>query len=308
MKTDVDRAWESKSKLEEPKEDTRKILVAVNSCWKDLASNEAIRKTWAKYMPAHWDLRFFLGNRNFTDEEQAKLFTPEWIGSPGTLGNLAPATAKKAVIGNAKDLRSDEILLDCPDSYLGLPWKTIESLKWALDRKYEGVIRAFVDTYFFPDRMLKYFNFSKSDAAGWSFGCGPCAAHPGSTHSCPLGGAAYWLSPMAAEVVVASPVTHWGEDTMVGFALAEAGVPLVHDFRFVYSGDTPPEVNRSKFSLHLNDRGTPWNPKMMYTTHEEQERGRLKWPNWTGICKKDRSTFIVMHPRGPRCKMCGAFV
>ena len=48
---------------------------------------------------------------------------------------------------------------------------------------------------------------------------------------------------------------------MVGFALAEAGIPLAHDFRFVYQGDTPPEVNRSKFSLHLNDRGTPWNPE-----------------------------------------------
>ncbi len=190
-----------------------KILVAVNSCSKDLASNQAIRDTWAKYVPKNWDLRFFIGNRNFTDEEQAKLFTPEWIGSPGTLGNLAPATAKKAVIANAKDLQKDEILLDCPDSYLGLPWKTIESLKWALDRDYDGVIRAFVDTYLFPDRMLAKFNFSKANAAGWSFGCGPCPAHDRTSHSCPLGGAGYWLSAKAIKEVInpmAHPIRHWG--------------------------------------------------------------------------------------------------
>jgi hypothetical protein len=178
-----------------------KILVACSTDWKQLASNQAIRSTWAKYLPPDWDLRFFLGNRNFTDEEQAKLFTPEWIGSPGTLGNLAASTAKKAVIGNASDLREDEILLDCPDSYLGLPWKTIDSLKWALERGYDGVFRVFVDTYLFADRLAAS-HFSSLDAVGWMFGCGPCAAHPDSHHLCPLGGAGYWLSAEACRAVL----------------------------------------------------------------------------------------------------------
>lgn len=202
-----------------------RILIAVSSCWKDLASNQAIRDTWAKYVPRDWDLRFFLGNRNFTDEEQARLFTPEWIGSPGTLGNLAASTAKKAVIGKPNDLKPDEILIDCPDSYLGLPWKTTESLKWALERNYDGIVRCFVDTYLFADRLGAHQNFSV-DSAGWAFGCAPCPAHPDSHHLCPLGGAAYWLSAKAAKAVVwltksemngkevSSPVArairHWG--------------------------------------------------------------------------------------------------
>jgi hypothetical protein len=218
-----------KTSTEEIPRPTLKILVAVSSCWKDLASNQAIRDTWASYMPDEWDLRFFLGDRNFTDEEQATLFTPEMIGSPGTLGNLAPATAKKAVIGSPEDLIEDEILVPAPDSYLGLPWKTVESLKWALARKYDGVIRIFVDTYLFPDRMKEYANFD-TDAEGWSFGCGACPAHPTSHHSCPLGGAAYWLSAKAAQAVlyytkeeisenqiqsevtnpVPRPIRHWG--------------------------------------------------------------------------------------------------
>jgi hypothetical protein len=284
-----------------------KILVAVSSCWKDLASNQAIRDTWKKYMPEEWDLRFFLGDRNFTDEEQAALFTPEMIGSPGTLGNLAPATAKKAEIGSADSLELDEVMLACPDSYLGLPWKTIESLKWALDRKYDGVIRIFVDTYLFPDRLKQFFKFN-IDAAGWSFGCGPCPAHPTSHHSCPLGGAAYWLSAKACKVVIDAPVKHWGEDTHVGFALHQAEIPLVHDARFVYDVGLQPEMNRSKFSIHLNDRGTPWRTKLMFDAHTTEEFGRKKFPTWDGTCKRDGTTRILLHPRGPRCRFCGAFV
>ena len=201
MQTDQDRPTTAKAPEEPKKIPKLKILIGVNSCWKDLESNQAIRDTWAQYVPPEWDLRFFLGSRNFTDEEQAQLFTPEMIGSPGTLGNLAPITAKKAVIGSAEDLKDDEILIDCPDSYLGLPWKTNESLKWALERGYDGVIRAFTDTYMFPDRFVQA-DFRKYDAIGWSFGCGPCPAHPHSMHSCPLGGAAYWLSAKAAKAVL----------------------------------------------------------------------------------------------------------
>ena len=173
---------------------TRKVLIACSSCWKDLESNQAIRSTWGAKLPPNWDLRFFLGGRNFTEEEQATLFTPEFIGSPGTLGSVNPATAKLAVIGQASDLKPDEILLpNVPDGYLGLPWKTIESLRWALERDYDYVFRIFVDTYAFPDRLLKC-GFEKHDFMGWSFDCISCAAHPDKTHSCPLGGCGYWMS------------------------------------------------------------------------------------------------------------------
>jgi hypothetical protein len=284
-----------------------KILIAVSSCWKDLQSNQAIRDTWAKRLPANWDLRFFLGSRNFTEEEQARLFTPEWIGSPGTLGNLAAPTAKKAVIGKKEDLKNDEIIVDCPDSYLGLPWKTTASLEWAISRDYAGVFRIFVDTYLFPDR-LALSDYAHNDAIGWMFGCGPCPAHPDSHHLCPLGGAGYWLSRKACEIVVADEVKHWGEDTFVGYALHKAGIEMKHDFRYVYSEHESPQMNRSKFSIHLNDRGTAWNPQLMLDTHEAQEKGREIWPQWDGTCKRDGSTFIVQHPRGPRCKQCGVFV
>ena len=94
----------------------------------------------------------------------------------------------------------------------------------------------------------------------------------------------------------------------MGFALHEAGLELVHDFRYVYDVGQSPQLNRSKVSIHLNDRGTAWDPDMMRRTHEEQEAGRMVYPNWDGYCKRDKSTRIRMHPIGPRCSECGVFV
>jgi hypothetical protein len=90
--------------------------------------------------------------------------------------------------------------------------------------------------------------------------------------------------------------------------LQQANIRLDHDFRFVYDTSLPPEFNRAKFSIHLNDRGTPWYPEVMRTTHFAEEFGRKKWPAWNGTCGYDGTTITIMHPRGPRCRQCGRFV
>lgn len=285
---------------------TPRVLVAVNSCWRDKfnGSNQAIRETWATQLPEYWDLQFFLGDRNFTAEETARLMTPEWIGSPGTLGNMAPSNSKPSIIGRVDQLESDEVLLECSDQYLGLPFKTVESLRWALARKYPYILRVFTDTYLFPERMDKS-GFEEHDAIGWSFGCGPCPAHPTSFHSCPLGGAGYWLSAPAARAVITEPIRHWGEDTHVGFGLQQTGMELFHDRRYIYDHAASPLMNRSKLTIHLNDRGTAWNPKLMYDAHLEQEAARSILPNWEGTCKRCQGVKLARNPRGLRCAMCG---
>jgi len=184
---------------------TSKVLIACNSCWKDVrnGSNAAIRDTWGKELPAGWDLRFFMGDRNFSPEEEKLLLDPNFIGSPGTLGELAPATAKKCDIGDAWTLCPDEVMLhDVPDGYLGLPWKTVESLRWALELGYDYIFRIFTDTYVFVERLYKC-GFESYDALGVVlFNCPPCPAHPDSSHFCPLGGDGYWTSRKAAQAIL----------------------------------------------------------------------------------------------------------
>lgn len=283
-----------------------KVLIACNSCWKDIENggNEAIRDTWAKSLPEGVDLKFFVGDRNFTQKEEETLFTNDFLGSPGTLGNLAPATAKKATIGEAKDLQSDEVMLeDVPDGYLGMPWKTVRSLEWAKD--YDFVFRIFTDTYVFPDRLMRS-GFEQFDALGIVvFGCPPCAAHPDLMHACPLGGDGYWTSRKASKAIIDEPIKHWGEDTHAGHALQQAGITIFHDWKFRYSSHREAQYNRTALSIHLNDRGTGWNPALMVQTHKIQEHARTMFPTWDGTCKRCESDKFAIHPLGPRCADCG---
>lgn len=292
-------------------EPTSRVLIACNSCWKDIenGSNAAIRTTWASDLPKGWDLRFFVGGRNFTEQEERNLFTSEFMGSPGTLGAMSGATCRKAAIGTAAELCADEIMLgDVPDGYLGLPWKTIESLKWALIEGYDYVFRIFTDTYVFPDRLYKS-GFEQFDAlTGAVFSCPPCPAHPETRHSCPLGGDGYWTSRKASQAIIDEPIKHWGEDTHAGLALANAGFELKRGSGFRYHNYREPWTQRGAITIHLNTRAEAWDPKRMIETHIEQVAARLRYPQWDGICPRCNSRRMKIHPTGPRCAECSLLV
>lgn len=284
-----------------------KIAVLISTCWKDKLNggNEAIRSTWGQDLPEGWDLVFCMGDHEFSKEEKTKLFTNDFIGSPGTLGVMDPSKSSKCPIGSNDDLLPDEMLFNCDDGYLGLPWKTTESLQWALDEGYQGIIRGFVDTYLFTRVIEKSNLFTSGDAAGWSFGCSPCPAHPDLTHSAPFGGAAYWTSRRAAQVIVDQPIRHWGEDTHAGFALQQAGIELIHDERFVWDYGTPAAWNRSKFSIHMCDRGRKWFPQEMIDKHAEIAKEKDKYPGWDGTCRSCGYTRFRQGIYGPCCRSCG---
>lgn len=286
------------------------VLVAVNSCWKDKSngSNQAIRDTWGKNLPPGWDLRFFLGGKTMTDEEQRQMMTPQFMGSPGTLGVVHPTTAAKNVIGSIDTLLPDEIFLEnSGDGYLELPWKTVESLRWGLNQGYDFIVRAFTDTYLFPHVMAKS-DIWKWDASGANFGCPPCPAHPTLTHWCPLGGNGYTTSRKASQAIVDEPIKHWGEDTHVGFALRNAGIELHDDDRYRWDIATLASWNRIKFSIHMNDRGKKWNPAMMIAKHQEIKDDKLKdlFPAWDGKCTTCGHVRFRPGPYGPRCRHCGS--
>lgn len=189
-----------------------KVLIACSTCWRDVknGSDAAIRETWGRKLPPNWDLYFFVGGIPPDERFDVPMDSP----GPGSIGPMAPANA---VMPFSVPLQNDEIVLDCPDGYFYLPWKTTESLKWALERDYDWIFRIFADTYVFPDRLYKS-QFWKHDFSGRSFTCPPCKVHPDEGHSAPHGGCGYFTSAKAARAVlgkevptpVSTVITHWG--------------------------------------------------------------------------------------------------
>lgn len=146
-----------------------KILIAIASCGRDTLNgfNDAIRETWLSNTTV--DYKFFIGRG---------------------------ATPKK----------DDEILLDCPDHYIGLPYKTLEIVRWALNNNYDYIFKCDTDTFVMVDRLLQS-GFEQYDYVGaFNEAIGIENAVYGKLYSWASGGSGYFISKKAGEIVLATGI------------------------------------------------------------------------------------------------------
>lgn len=116
----------------------------------------------------------------------------------------------------------NEIILDAPDDYYGLPEKVRKMNLWATRAGYDHILKIDDDVYLNIARLLKHFD--PVDYRGYL-----CEADIRYAS-----GTAYWLSHRAAKIVAESPLDgDWAEDKFVGRTLARNGVELTNDERFL---------------------------------------------------------------------------
>jgi hypothetical protein len=161
-----------------------RLLIAIVSCHKRREFVEAQRATWLSGLTV--DYKVFLGRP--------------------TLGAGA-----------------DEVLLDVCDSYAGLPEKVKSTCAWALQRKYDYVLKVDDDSYLFPDRYLAS-GFEKHDYTG-------C---PGGNLNDFAAGFCYCLSSKAMKAVVSYPLLAQvtSEDRWVAQAVLNGRMVFLADERY----------------------------------------------------------------------------
>jgi hypothetical protein len=117
----------------------------------------------------------------------------------------------------------DAVCLNVPDTYAELPQKTFATVRYALDRGYDVLIKVDDDTFFMP---LPHYvaEFAKHDCL--------CHVRANSGNPYPQGGC-YSLNRRAMSAVLAHPelFTTGLEDAAVGKALAAEGIALTHTER-----------------------------------------------------------------------------
>lgn len=173
-----------------------RLLIAIKSCAHDAnrGDHNVIRNTWGKDI-READLRFFMG------------------GDTSYLG-----------------LMDDEVMVDAPDNYRGLPYKTREILRWSITKNYDQTFLADTDTFIIPVKLITC-GFEKHDYFGrntWPFGSTRYYEAPGrngdfwkSSDCYPWmsGGCGYFLSKKAAEIIAVREPNCWAEDLWVGQVL-----------------------------------------------------------------------------------------
>ncbi len=219
-----------------------KALLAISSCqeYESKGYNQSSRDTWIPALAeAGLDYRFFHG-----------------CGS---------------------EVKPDVIVLDCPDDYGSLCYKTHASQKWALDQGYEYLFRCWPDTYVVPERLARS-GFERFDYAGNFEGGSMTAA----------GGPGYWLSRKALELMMLHEVspTHPNigaifEDRWVGTIMNRfrAEIKQSDDRRYAEGawlwGNTPLKSNEL-ITAHLWGGEGKTNPETFSRTMFETHR---KWQN-----------------------------
>jgi Galactosyltransferase len=163
-----------------------KILIAIVTCHTRLDWSDAVRNTWVPLVKENVDVRFFCGR-----------------GAP-------------------RETLNDEVILDCDDSYQGLPNKVQEIIRWTLARDYDFVLKCDDDVVINPAGILAS-GFYKFDFTGHA-----CAEN----NQVPWG-FLYALSRKAMEIMVDQPLPQGNNDeAWVAHAMNRNGILLNHDERY----------------------------------------------------------------------------
>lgn len=213
------------------KREEMRVLVAIVSCARDRESHELIRQTWAKDAPV--DCFFFVGR-------------------------------------DCKVDRLDEIPLDVPDDWNGLPEKTREICRYAVRNDYDFLFKCDTDSYVSLPRLLAS-GFEKYHYSGC---CGEQAnIYPDACF--PANGGGYWLSRRSLEYLAGNMNLGLGkncEDWCVFLSLMKgAGIFVHHDPRYqanrVIPGQAPAPDN-DYIILHDSGANSLRNSGNMMAAHE----------------------------------------
>jgi hypothetical protein len=163
---------------------------------------------------------------------------------------------------------TDEVSLNVDDGYLSLPEKTQAMCKWALDHNFDYMYKCDTDTLVSPANLA--LSFHEFDYMG-----GENADNVSFFHepvSFASGGAGYWLSRKAMEIVVNSikPPTN-AEDVFVAWALKGEGISPVWHPGYKWRPET--DVDKETVSLHLSSAyQKKYKPEMMLESYAKLKR------------------------------------
>ena len=248
---------------ESMKKETKRALITISG-WVMGAKNgdhQAIRDTWAgevKKFP-HFDYKFFIGDGTpLSTEDQDRLENGVLL-SAANAGQKDKAFATKVQAPFDYTPKDDEIILQVPDGYMYLSYKTRESHRWAIERGYDYVFQCFPDTFIDIPKLVKS-GFEKHDFTGFRIGHGYAA-----------GGAGYWTSKKAVQAMLGFPIADWAEDRWAGDAIRAAGMKLMTDKRYGPHRNTAPNINNDIISCHLCDTPNIYDNRLMHQVYSESK-------------------------------------
>lgn len=157
------------------------------------------------------------------------------------------------------------------DGYEGIAIKVQAGLKWALRNGFTHVFTCYCDTYTHPQRLMRsgfeqhhYSGHVPNETNGGGYT--PLVCDYKGRYAYASGGAGYWLSQKAMEIVAyAEPRTQW-DDLNTGWVLGEAGISCWHDPRYGFRGEHL--YSKDQITCHLSQGTGNFDPAWIHRAHE----------------------------------------
>lgn len=225
-----------------------KNLVVILSCSAHALNgyNQVMRDTWLKHVD---DYKFFMGSGKPSGEDETLLWM-SWEKS-GVYKNKAVKDP------SLKDyaLKQDEVILDVPDNYTHVGYKLRGACRWALEKGYDYIFQGIIDTFAIPQRLLSS-GFEKHDYVGSA----------NNERTSLGGGAGFWLSKKAMQILADAPVTHWAYDAWSGEVLLKNGIQITHDPRYTNLEQIKlsPRRDNDIITSHIANTPTVYDPARMF--------------------------------------------
>jgi hypothetical protein len=169
--------------------------------------------------------------------------------------------------GNSAE-NDDETVVNAPDDYESLPWKSQSAQKWAAERGYDWTLKTDSDTYVYTSRLQvpqeRKHTLPTGDEIIWPADyVGHFWNHPEEQDSVIVmpnrsyasGGAGYWSSPRLRDKIISTPVTYKIEDVWVGAIASANQIDGRQDLRY-YPGHrfaAMPDLQLHTFHLDTQD-------------------------------------------------------
>ena len=206
-------------------------LIAIMSCHKHRAWQDAQRQTWIKDIPAGPDYRFFLGNPR-----------PESVCA-------------------------DEAFLDVPDDYDSLTHKIKGMIEWALGHGYGNMYKCDIDTLVSPVNLMGS-GFERHDYVGRYYYNYPAPQFASGGSGYCLSERAMRL--VVAEPTEGYPFEMLAEAVFVAWALIGSDILLQDDARYKYApGSVLDKETISVHLSSTPGWHTPYAPEHMFVKYAE---------------------------------------
>lgn len=174
-----------------------KSLIAVVSAHTRLEWNQVVRETWLNLSPKEFEVYFFFGRGQHT-------------GS-----------------------RADEIVLDCDDSYQGLPEKVQKIVEWAYAKGYDRVLKCDDDVVLDPSKLLLSGWDKGHLVGGYSGDALGKGRVNGNVNIMVPTGFCYWMSQQSMEYLLQEPLPANNiDERWVAQTLYNHGIALNADRRY----------------------------------------------------------------------------